>query len=100
MSDSTTLVIGTPEAFIELRDTANLGQVESLHIGARFYQSMQRDQLFAWIGRLPALRLIHMADDWIADDQMAAVAAAFAASFPSVDFAWSHDCLAGGKHGR
>jgi hypothetical protein len=49
LSDSTTLVVSTLEAFIELLDAANLGQVESLHIGARLYRSMPRELLFAWI---------------------------------------------------
>lgn len=100
LSDTKTLVIGTPEAFMELRNGADLRQVESLHIGARFFRSMQRDQLLAWIAGLPALQFIHLADDWIADDQMAAVAAAFEESFPSVGFSWTFDGLAGGMHGR
>lgn len=100
MSDSTILVITTSEAFQKLPAPGDMDHIQTLHIGARLYRSMPRDELFAWIAGFAALRSIYLADDWIPDDQMTTVAAEFTESFPSVAFKWSHDGLAGGKHGR
>lgn len=93
-------MINTAEALAKLPDTVNLGHIQTLHIGARLYRSIPRDQLFSWIAGLAALRYIHLSDDWIADDQMSTIASEFAEAFPSVDFEWSFEGLAGGKHGR
>lgn len=93
-------MISTTEAFLKLPAPVNLGHIHTLYVGARLYRSIPRDQLFVWIEGLVALRSIHLADDWIADDQMATIAADFARTFPNVVFQWSFDGLAGGKHGR
>lgn len=100
LNHNTVLIVSTAEAVAKLPNPAHLAHVEALHMGARFYQSIPRDQLFAWIAGFPALRSIYLADDWIANDQMAAIADDFGLTFPSVNFEWSFDGLAGGKHGR
>lgn len=94
------MLISTTEAFAKLPDPVNLGHIQTPYVGARLYRSMPRDQLFAWITGLAALRSIYLADDWIADDQMATIAADFAEIFPNLVLEWSFDGLAGGKHGR
>ncbi|VFR86061.1 hypothetical protein RAN3_3312 [plant metagenome] len=95
-----TLVLKSEEALREIPDPAALHHVEMVHLGARLYGAVPHAELADWLTRLPALQRIHLADDWIPDEQMAAVAAAFAASFPDKQFFWSYDALAGGKHGR
>ncbi|MDH4992099.1 hypothetical protein QEZ48_14865 [Aquamicrobium lusatiense] len=100
MSNSTTLVVSTPEAFANQPAPAELGHIETLHIGARCFGLIPRDQLFAWVAHLSSLQYIHLADDWIPDNQMASIAEEFTASFPNVKFIWSYEGLAGGKHGR
>ncbi|VFR41301.1 hypothetical protein ANT2_3290 [plant metagenome] len=95
-----TLVVSSEEALRALPDAASLRGVEEIYLGARLYGALSHAELAGWIARLPALRVIHLSDDWIPDAQMDAVAAAFAASFPDKAFFWTCDGLAGGKHGR
>jgi hypothetical protein len=100
VTNYTELVVTTREEFGELQDTSQLNHVQTLYIGARFYDTVSRTELFRWISSLTGLRTITLADDWISDGQMQSVASDFATAFPMIDFRWSYDGLAGGKHGR
>lgn len=94
------VLVSTEAARLALPDPDQMGDTVTVELGAQLFAAMPRAELIAWIKRFPSLRVIRLADDWIADDQMDAVAADFAVALPGVDFGWTHQGLAGGKHGR
>lgn len=97
---ASTLLVNTEEVLRTLPDPAKLEHVHTVYLGARLHAEVMREELFDWIARLPSIRRVFLSDDWIADEEMPAVEADFAASLPDVKFHWSYDGLVGGKHGR
>ncbi|MCG6117741.1 MAG: hypothetical protein MEQ07_06055 [Aquimonas sp.] len=88
------------ESLVEAEQTGEMADITRLGIGPRLYASLPRDELLARLAGFPKLAIILLADDWIADGDMAAVRRAFEEALPEVQFLWTDAGLTGGKHGR
>lgn len=75
-------------------------KVTQLSLGARCVSGITIDALTQRITYLQKLNTISLSDDLIPNCEMPKIKEAFNRAFPVIDFKWTYDCLAGGKHGR